>query len=205
MKTLIAVPCLDTVHTMFFQSMEALRRPEGTSVSVSSSSLVYDARNSLADLAVRGGYDRVCWLDSDMRFQPDLLERFHADLDAGMEMVCGLFFSRRAPVHPCVYHSCALQDGVPTATPFDVIGDQPFRVQACGFAGVMMSGALLRRVAETYGAPFSPGFGFGEDLSFCLRAGELGANIYCDPRIKMDHIGYAVINEDTWLAMKGGA
>lgn len=203
MKTLICIPALDTVHTMFFQSMEALRRPAGTSVSISSSSLVYDARNKLAQAAIDGGYDRVLWLDTDMRFNPDLIERFNADIDAGMEMVCGLFFCRRAPVLPCIYHSCTIKDGMPSATAFDEIGDEPFPVQACGFAGVMMTGDLLRRVSEKFGQPFSPGFGFGEDLSFCLRAGEMGAKIWCDPRVKMDHIGYAVINETTWRAMKG--
>lgn len=203
MKTLICIPALDTVHTMFFQSMEALRRPAGTSVSISSSSLVYDARNKLAQAAIEGGYDRVLWLDTDMRFAPDLIERLNADLDAGMEMVCGLYFCRRAPVTPCVYHSCRLENGVPSATPFEEIGDAPFLIEACGFAGVMMTGDLLRRVSEKYGPPFSPGFGFGEDLSFCLRAGEMGAKIWCDPRVKMDHIGYAVINETTWRATKG--
>lgn len=203
MKTLICVPALDTVHTMFLQSMEALRRPAGTSVSISSSSLVYDARNKLAQAAIDGGFDRVLWLDTDMRFHPDLIDRFNADLDAGMEMVCGLYFCRRAPVTPCVYHSCGLVDGTPSATPFDEIGEEPFEIEACGFAGVMMTGGLLRRAAETYGPPFSPAFGFGEDLSFCLRVREMGAKIWCDPRIKMDHIGYAVINETTWRAMKG--
>lgn len=204
MKTLICVPCLDTVHTFFFQSMESLVRRPGTSVSISSSSLVYEARNLLARRAIEGNYDRVAWFDSDMRFPPDTLERMHEALDCGLEFVCGLYFTRRAPVQPCVYHGVDLKDGNPTATPFWDYGSDPFEIEACGFAGVMMTGELLRRVAEAYGPPFSPGFGFGEDFAFCLRAREAGAKLYCDPTIKLDHIGYAIINESTYLATKGG-
>ena len=202
MKTLILIPCMDTVHTLFFQSMMALRRRAETEVAVSSSSLVYDARNQLAEKAVNGGYDRVLWLDSDMQFQPDLLERFSADLDAGMEMVCGLYFARRAPVHPCVYQSCAITDGVPCAVPFAEIPDTPFEIEACGFGGVMMTVDLLRRVGSAYGYPFSPAHGFGEDFSFCLRTRQLGAKIHCDPAITLDHVGYAIFNRTTWLATK---
>ena len=37
--------------------------------------------------------------------------------------------------------------------------------------------------------------GFGEDLSFCIRAQELGRKIYCDSRIKMGHVGLRVFEE----------
>ena len=39
---------------------------------------------------------------------------------------------------------------------------------------------------------------FGEDISFCIRARELGYKLICDPRIKVSHIGRSVINETTY-------
>ena len=74
MKLIIAVPCMDMVHTLFFRSFAGLRLPHGSEVVISTSSLIYDARNQLARKAVEGGYDRVLWLDSDMVFNPDMVD-----------------------------------------------------------------------------------------------------------------------------------
>lgn len=198
MKTLIAVPAMDTVHTMFFESMWGLKKPPDTFLAVISSSLVYDARNQLAAQAVKDGFDRVLWLDSDMRFQPDLLERMHENLDAGHPFTCGLFFTRKAPVRPCVYSVLDQHEGTPICIPFSHWGNEPFEAQACGFGAVMTSVELLKAVQERFGLPFTPIQGFGEDFSFCLRARELGVLPWCDPRIQVDHIGISIFNESTY-------
>lgn len=202
MKTLIAIPCMDKVDTLFFVSVLGLHKPD-TEVSVCASSLVYDARNKLAHKAVTEGYDRVLWLDSDMNFPPDLLDRLAAHLDAGREMVCGLYFTRKAPVVPCVYSELKLgSDGIPSAPPILDYPREPFQVEGCGFGAVLMTTDLIRRVHEKHGLPFSPVSGFGEDFSFCLRARDLGAEIWCDPAIKVDHLGVSIVNETTYLQMK---
>ena len=69
MRTLIAVPCMDMVHTFFMTSLLALRKAAGTEVAVASCSLVYEARHTLALKALNDGFDRVLWLDSDMNFK----------------------------------------------------------------------------------------------------------------------------------------
>ena len=63
MRTMIAIPCMDMVHTLFFASMLSLRKPEGTEVAVASCSLIYEARHTLAMRALNEGFDRVLWLD----------------------------------------------------------------------------------------------------------------------------------------------
>lgn len=205
MRTLICIPAMDEMQTLFVKSLLDLKKPEGTEVALSSSSLVYDSRNQLADKAVKGGYDRVLWLDSDMYFEPDILQRFNAHLDNGIEMIAGLFFTRKLPVRPCVYSQCELveKDGIfiPTITPAEY-GTEVFEVAACGFGAVMMTTDVLRRVCER-DFPFSPLPGFGEDFSFCLRARELGTHIYCDPTIKIGHVGISIINEETFLTARG--
>lgn len=207
MKTLICVPAMDQVQTLFLTSLLDLKKPEGTEVCISSSSLVYDARNKLADKAITGGFDRVLWLDSDMYFAPDLLERFNEHLDNGLEFVCGLFFTRKWPIKPCVYSRCELveQNGVfvPTIEPAEY-KNELIEVAACGFGAVAMTTDVLRRVAARDFA-FSPLPGFGEDFSFCLRAREQGVHIYCDPTIKVGHVGVSIINEETYLECKGMA
>lgn len=202
MKTLIAIPAMDTVHTLFFMSMLGLRKPPGTEVTVVSSSLIYDSRNSLAQKAIDEGFDRVLWLDSDMRFDPDMLERMNALMDEGHPFVCGLFFTRKAPIAPCVYSVLDQHDGTPICIPFRQWGEAPFEAQACGFGAVLTSVDLLRQVMAQFPQPFTPIPGFSEDFSFCLRARAFGVFPWCDPRIKVDHIGISIFNDSTYRAVK---
>lgn len=209
MKILVAIPCMDMVHTSFLQALIGLRRVGDTRVSFQVSSLVYDARNNLAKQAVTEGYDRVLWLDSDMVFAPDFLERLSADMDEGREMVCGLYFKRRPNFSPVIYKELNYTNNDEKMevnvklTPYeDYPKDDIFKIAACGFAGVLMSTDLINRIGNAYGLPFSPAIGLGEDLSFCLRAGLLGAEMYCDSRAKMGHVGFMTVTEETYLSTR---
>jgi len=210
MKTLIALPCMDMVHTVFLKSLISMDRIGQTGFAFSCSSLIYDARNTLAKQAVTEKYDRVLWLDSDMDFEPDLLTKLSADMDEGHEFVSGLYFKRKAPVKPVIYkHLGFIQDeegdGVtPVAIPYeDYPQDSLFPIAGCGFGGCLVSVDLIRRVGEKFGLPFSPILGFGEDLSFCSRVSEMGVEMYCDSRVKMGHVGLGTITEATYLQYKG--
>lgn len=75
MKVFIAVPSLEYVPALFTQSLAMLRRADNTQVGFEVGSLVYVARNNLAEAAIKCEADYVLWLDSDMVFTPDLLER----------------------------------------------------------------------------------------------------------------------------------
>ena len=211
MKTLIAIPCMDMVHTIFLKSILGLQRVGATAFSMSASSLIYDARNGLAKQAVIEGFDRILWLDSDMEFAPDMMQRLSADLDEGREFVTGLYFSRKAPIKPNIFESCGYyhdeekDEVTPVAVNyFDYPKDQIFPIAACGFGGVMMTTDLVKRVGEKFGMPFSPILGFGEDLSFCSRARQLGVELYCDSRVKMGHVGLGTITEENYLGGRDG-
>lgn len=206
MKTLIAIPCMDMVHTVFMKSLLGLQKTGEIKFSISSSSLIYDARNGMARQAVLENFDRILWLDSDMDFAPDLMKRLSADLDEGREFVTGLYFTRVAPIKPNIFEQCGYyhSEDKNEVTPmainyFDYPKDDVFPIQACGFGGCMMTVDLVRRVAEKFGLPFSPILGFGEDLSFCSRARQLGVELFCDSRVKMGHAGLGTITEETYL------
>lgn len=204
MKYLIAVPCMDMIHTTFMTSLLNLKRPGDGQIAVSQSSLVYDSRNRLAEMAVKGGYDRVMWFDSDMSFAPDTMERLIADMDTGLDFVCGLCFSRKEPIVPCIYKALlTLPTGETKAIPYEPYPEgKLFDIEGAGLACAMVSTELIWRVFDRYGQPFSPVPGWGEDLSFCLRARDLGAKLWCDSRIEIGHIGQAVINADTYRQVR---
>lgn len=203
MKTMIAIPCMDMVHTQFCVSLTGLRLEGQTKFSYSASSLIYDSRNGLARKAIVEGFDRVLWLDSDMVFDPDFLLNLSEDLDHGRDMVCGLAVTRKVPHKPVIYEKCGYQrtgkenEVMPMATTYyDFPKDTIFEVEACGFGGVLMNTSVLRDVEAKYGVPFAPMLGFGEDISFCMRARELGYKIWCDSRQKMGHVGMMTFTAD---------
>lgn len=210
MKTLIAIPCMDMVHTIFMKSVMGMDRVGQTKFAFSCSSLIYDARNGLAKQAIEEGFDRVLWLDSDMDFEPDLLKQLSADMDEGRELVSGLYFKRKAPVKPVIYESLGYykdEDGGDAVTPVaiayeDYPEDSVFPIAGCGFGGCLVSVDLIKRVKDEFGLPFSPILGFGEDLSFCLRATKLGVEMFCDSRVKLGHVGLGTITEDTYKQLR---
>lgn len=206
MRTMIAVPCMDMVHTLFFASFVAMNKPEGTEVAIASCSLIYEARHTLAKKAMDDGFDRVMWLDSDMVFEPDLMNRLSADLDQGLDFVSAVYFSRKNPISPIVYETChptKLKNGdlYPTVKSFREIQEELFEIEGCGFGAAMMTTDLIRRAGPL---PFYPTDKYGEDLSFCRKVREAGAKLYCDGRIRLGHIGSTIINEESWRKAKGG-
>ena len=112
MRLMIAVPTTDYIHADFVKSLvdleaELNRKKITHKVEILSGTLVYIARNKLAQKAVNEGYTHVLWLDSDMVFNNQVVD----DLQfCGKEMVCGAFVSRRPPYGPCVYTSIRQND-----------------------------------------------------------------------------------------------
>lgn len=209
MKTLIAIPCMDFCHTDFLRALLGLEVSGEVQYSFAQGSLVYDGRNALAAVALEGNFDRVLWLDSDMIFEPSMLKRMHEHLDMGKELVAGLYFSRRPPVHPVIYktlYSRVEAEGRVSGVAdcyTDYPRDEIFPIKACGFGGVLMTTELIRRVQDAFGQPFAPLPGFGEDLSFCARATEVGAELWCDSSIKLGHVGLTVYDEESFRAVSG--
>lgn len=197
MKTLVAIPCMSMVHTMFMASLIQLKVEGEVEFSLTESSLIYDARNILAQKAVDQGFDRVFWLDSDMTFEPDVFMRLSKRLDEGLDFISGLYVKRRAPIHPVIYKAIGKkEDGLPFCDWYTDYPEGVFEIAGCGFGCVMMSTKVIKEVAEKYGLPFSPILGFGEDLSFCCRASQAGFKMFCDSGIKLGHLGNYTFTEN---------
>ena len=204
MKTLVGIPCMDMVNALFMRSVLGLQLEGQVEFSLAIGSLVYDARNQLAQRACANGFDAVLWLDSDMTFDRDTFMRLKARLDEGAEFVSALAFTRKPPTHPVVYQYIGLDENrTPQATPvMDYPKEQVFEIAGAGLGCVMMTTSLIDRVGRKFGLPFSPVMGFGEDLSFCLHVQELGVPMFCDSSIKVGHLAYVEVNEE--LYKKGG-
>ena len=207
MKILIAIPCMDYLEADFTESLTNMLNAYQGEVEVQylKASLVYDARNQLTKYArEKGGYDYVLWLDSDMTFGPDLLDRLLDDIEGKetgetLQAVTGLCFGRRPPFNPCIYKELGVKQEGKVITPYrtvyeDYPRDSLFEVEACGFACVLMRMDVLEAMG-IYGVPFFPVAGLGEDLTFCWRARKLDIKFHCDSRLKIGHIMRISVDE----------
>lgn len=205
MKTLIAVPSHDYVHAEFTKSLMNLEMPQDTGFTMITNTLIYTARTLIMDNAVEMDFDNVLWIDSDMTFKPDALMKLAGDMEQGLDMVCGIYFTRKLPMFPGIQselHWRIKDDGwVDTGAKcyMDYPKDSLFEIQGCGFGFVMTSVDLLKRMKEKYGSPFYPLMGMGEDTAFCWRVREAGGKIWCDSRVKCGHIGQMEFDEDLYL------
>ena len=201
MKTLVAVPCMETIKTKFVDCL--LKLGEEYHIEFGVASLIYDTRNQFITKAISGGYDRMFWIDSDMMFDAATMEYLNQDLDKGYDFVAGLAFKRRPPFSPVIYQKLDIirndnQSLTPIAESFkEYPKDCLFEVAGFGFGFVGMNVAGLQRVVDKYGKMlFSPYTCFGEDLSFCVRAKAAGEKLYCDSRAEVGHIGEYVYNSE---------
>ena len=195
MKVFIAVPSLDTLPALFCQSLALLQRAGDTQVGFEVGSLVYNARNNLARQAIKSEADWVLWLDSDMVFSPDLLQRMlKVCTENDIDFLTALCFRRKPHFTPCLFDRLDKVGRGASYTALMSVPDGRFKVGGCGFAGVLMSTDVLMSVASKFdGRMFDPLEGFGEDVSFCWRARQCGYDIWCDSEIEMGHVGNCIV------------
>lgn len=205
MRILIAVPCMDSVPSQFAQSLATLNKVEECVVAFQMGSLIYNSRNYLATAAVKMEADYILWLDSDMVFPSDTLERLWKDRDKG-DIVTGIYYRRVEPYKPVLYSRLDIDDNGCQWENCEDIKDEIFEVEGCGFGCVLTPTNVFIDVMNRFGNMFSPINGVGEDLSFCWRAKQCGYNIVADPGIQLGHVGHYVVDRkfyDAYNSAKG--
>lgn len=199
MKTLIAIPCHDKVDAAFVRCLLALERSGEMAVQLLANSLVYVSREQLCRQALENDCDAVLFLDSDMTFAPDLFQKLKAaGEEENAEVVTALAFRRRPPYTPCIWERIRIGEGDPIVEEFDDIPEGRVDIDACGMAGCLISTKIIRKVFERYGTCFSPLPKFGEDISFCIRAKQCGANIICETDAEMGHLSQLVVDRSAF-------
>ena len=196
MKILIAVPCMDQVPAPFCNSLALLRKVGDCTLMMKSGSLIYTSRNALATAAIQTDTDLVFWLDSDMVFQPDILERMVDTLQKNnLDILTGLYFRRVPPYSPVLLDKLEIDGVACDFTEWKHIPNDLFEVGACGFGCVLMKTDVFFDVQSKYGNMFAPIGNNGEDVAFCWRARQCGYKIFCDPSLICGHVGYSVVDD----------
>ena len=205
MKTMVAMPCMDQIQTETVQCLLHMKQVGDVRFDLLSCSLVYKSRTDLGLLALKEKQDFVLWIDSDMVFPPHLMEDLIADME-GRDIVAGVCHMRRAPFRPVIYKT--LRQGLTPAenesAHYDDYPDEIFEAEGVGFGCVMMRTSVIQDVVDRYHELFSPLPGYGEDLSFCIRARSCGHKIHVDPNIQVGHKASTIVTNKTFEAYRDG-
>lgn len=200
MKLLIAIPTLDFVHVEFMKCLVNLTNrlkddKVPFEVCIMSGTLVYVARDRLASKAIHEGFTEVLWLDSDMIFQPTVYEDLK---DTGKDFVSGIYHARRPGFASCIFKECKDLNKLER---FKEYPKDTFRIGGCGFGCVLISVELINAVYRNYSTCFLPEKDFGEDIAFCNRATGMGFELWCEPTVRLGHIGHNAVwpeDEEKW-------
>lgn len=191
MRLLIAIPTLDYIHVQFMERLLKLieslnERGVDYEVKIKSGTLVYLAREELTAYAINEGFTHTLWLDSDMVFEEETFDDLY---DTGKDFVCGIFHARRPGHQSCIFKNLT----PPDRYRWDEYPTDTFRIKGCGMACTLVKTDVMKAVREHFGTCFTPAFALGEDLAFCKRADEMGIEIWCEPTVRVGHIGHIAI------------
>lgn len=192
MKLLIGIPTLDYVHSEFMRCLIGLLKQLGEDgvnyeVEIQSGTLVYTARERIAHKAINENFTHVLWLDSDMVFQPSIVDDL---MFSGKPFVTGIYHARRKGYASCIFKTIDINVKVER---FEEYPTDTFEIAGCGFGCVLIETGILKDVCLNKGVCFTPLPNYGEDIAFCKRASELGHKIYCEPSVVCGHIGHIAI------------
>ena len=193
MRVGILTPCGDTVHTMYSTSLVLMMQRtmmdpplglESVCFQNYGTSILPFSRYVLARKALDIGCTHVLWIDADMGFPPDMLQRFmeHGDQIVGINAT-----SRRPP-----YRNCAqISRGGGMHTGPESTGLE--RAHRMGFGVMWMPTSIFEKLPE-------PWFDFtwreelrvhqGEDHYFFQLAEEAGMEFYVDHDISKQVFHY---------------
>lgn len=177
------------------------------------------ARNDAVTAFLASEGDWLWWVDTDMGFADDSLDRLLASADpVDRPIVGGLCFAQvervpdgmggfRSEIIPALYQWHANSDGTAGFVawrnyPRDTLAE----VAATGSAFVLIHRTVFEKVAEKHGPGhwydrmFNPGSQqlLGEDLAFCARARMAGVPIYVDTSIRTTHRKPRWVSEDDY-------
>lgn len=155
-------------------------------------------RNQAVRRAIEGGYSHLVFLDADMVWPVDVLDRLLAHHAKGI--VSGVYFLKRWPYWPV-----ALRNPKPDATGVDryeydcAAGDEQAgmrREALVGMGCTIIPVAILTRMDAPWFSYKNDGEGLPsvtEDVAFCEQAGRLHCPIWVDPSIQCGHVSVQTV------------
>ena len=125
------------------------------------------------------------FVDGDIAFPPDGINRLLAH---DKDIICGAYGTRSIPSYSTIKMSD--ESGNLIDYKWETPPTELFKVFALGTGFMLIKMSVFDKIPKPY-------FNFdllnnelvGEDVLFCKKANEAGFEVWCDPTIKLGHIG----------------
>jgi hypothetical protein len=193
----ICVPSRDTVHAAFaFDLAKLVQHCQmiGTEVTphFCIGTLIVNQRDQLAEMALEAGSTHILWLDSDMMFPPDTVQRLLAH---GLPIVAGNYVTRQYPHKTVAYRelhdwcSYVINDGKQDLIKVAAVG------MGCMLVHTDVIKQMVRPRFQTMWIPDTQDH-MGEDFYFCQQANRLDHDIWIDDALsrELQHLGTVSFN-----------
>lgn len=186
MKVLIAVPSFDMIHSDFTTSLAGMLMHRAYDRAVSrdvkiayqnvKSTIIHSARAMLVQSAVDNACTHIFFLDSDLTFPPNTLNRL---ISHHQPFVCATYVKRHPP-HELLGKPLPLDHTTPK-------GLLPMEDVPLGCALINLH--VLDRLSIphfSYVCGPSPTDDISEDIGFCRSVRASGVDILCDPTLSRE-------------------
>jgi hypothetical protein len=231
-KVVVAYLHPGTVHGAFMESLLNLLVYDmafhkrivdgGGRLSTQASANLAGPRNTVVkQFLAFGEADWLWFVDSDMVFEPDTLERLlqYADPDKA-PIVGGLCFGfDEGRVVPTLYDLVGEDDGIGVVRYNMWPPDAMFQVAATGTGCILIHKSVLEKVRDFMpeSRPGQVGFNqaypwfqemehegqpVGEDITFCWRAGIAGVPVYVNTAVHIGHVKQQLLSIDAYFAQR---
>jgi hypothetical protein len=190
-----------------------------------SDGLVQARNQAVTHFLEDGKADWLFWIDTDMGFQADTVDRLLVAADpVERPMVGALAFTQtekdedgmggwRCQATPTVFDWMKLDDGqMGFAVRWDYPPNTLVRVGGTGAACVLVHRSVFERVEAAHGRVWydrvpntTTGQLLGEDLSFCLRVGALQIPIHVHTGVKTSHLKATWLGDLDYIAQRAAA
>jgi len=196
MRLAICIPARDMVNTGFAYDLARLTAywsakhvPTGGALHLftSAGTLIADQRENLAKEALAVNADYVLYLDSDMRFPKDVVDRMAAHQQP---IVAGNYSTRGLPAKPVAFSNALCNEYIYT-------GASSSGLQECyaiGMGVMLVHADVFKQMPRPWfqiGYSSKNGAFFGEDIHFCHKAAQHGFKTMIDHGVSKEirHIG----------------
>jgi len=187
-RVCVAFPSGDLVNVRFLKSLLDLFTYSSQSIDIFwsnfCSSRITDNRNNLVKLAQNGGAEYILFIDADMTFPPDALERL---LSYDLDIACATASKRN--------EECRDMIGIPVSHDDAVTSKTLIEMASIGMPFMLIKMSVFDKIKKPYFAEPENGEDLiPEDSYFCAKVRQAGIKIFCDLPLSL-HIGHLGIKE----------
>lgn len=184
MRVDFCCPIYDSPSFETFMSFCNARNSLGDVYSVKGYPDIATARNLISTGILKSNSEYSLWCDSDIVFKSEhidiLLETMSYVEDLGI--VSGICRSRRKPHHRCIFK---YDEDNNAFIESEFKKESIFKIDACGAGFMLVKNKIFRDLGKNWWTRIDK---FSEDLSFCIRAREIGYLIYAHPDVVCGHV-----------------